>query len=185
MPWLNMCTAATPAGSERRRPSTTLAYVNVDASHRGSRSVVHTSICRSVTSRSPFSVAKTSNVACLLHAFPVETYVETLALLFLGDAQADRPVDDFENDKTAGAAHDERRGDGADLDQHVRIGLADLLDVEHSGQYRADDAADAVHAEGVERVVVAERSLHRCCGKEAEHARRDADPERAVDANEA
>ena len=35
---------------------------------------------------------------------------------------------------------------------------ADRLDGEHAGQDRADDAADAVHAEGVERVVVAQRA---------------------------
>ena len=41
------------------------------------------------------------------------------------------------------------------LDQAGRA--ADGLDREDAGQQRADDAADAVHAEGVEAVVVAER----------------------------
>src|SRR5262252_4396787 len=43
----------------------------------------------------------------LLHAFAVETYVEPFALLFLGDAQTDRPVDDFEDDEAADTAHHE------------------------------------------------------------------------------
>ncbi len=54
--------------------------------------------------------------------------------------------------------YDQRRGDGAELHHEVRVGAADVLDVEHAGQQRADDAADAVHAEGVERVVVAEHA---------------------------
>ena len=43
-------------------------------------------------------------------------------------------------------------------------------DREHAGQQRAGEAADAVHAEHVERIVVAELLLELGAGPEAERA---------------
>ena len=68
--------------------------------------------------------------------------------------------------KVATAAVDHRGADADQLDhdlaavafQHAGR-AADVLDREHAGQQGADDTADAVHAEDVERVVVAEHAL--------------------------
>src|SRR6266567_1204159 len=78
----------------------------------------------------------------LLHALSMETYIEALALLFLGNAQADDHIDDLEDDEASDAAHDQRRHDGAELDQQVGIGPTDFLDIEHAGEHGTDDAAD-------------------------------------------
>src|SRR6202044_131253 len=50
---------------------------------------------------------------------------------------------------------------------------------EHAGQQRADDAADRVHAESVERVVVAEHVLEAGGAPVAANATSDADHQRA------
>ena len=68
----------------------------------------------------------------------METYIETFALLFLGDAQPDRPVDHLQDDDAAHAAHDERRRHSGILDPDDRISPTDFLDVEVSGEDRAD-----------------------------------------------
>ena len=51
--------------------------------------------------------------------------------------------------------------------------------VEHARQDGAEDAADAVHAEHVERVVVAERALQLRDREQADHAGQQADDDRA------
>src|SRR5438093_4768828 len=108
----------------------------------------------------------------------METYVETFAFFFLRHAQADDYIDHLEDDEAADTADNERRGHGAELHQHVRVGAAYILDVENAGQQGPDDAADAVDSEGIERVVVAESPLDRGRGEEAENTRRDADHQR-------
>src|SRR4030081_3671043 len=104
----------------------------------------------------------------------METYIETFALLFFRYAQADDHIDDLEADEAADAADNERGDDGAELHQEIRVGSADFLDVENTGQQSADDAANAVNAECIERVVVAEGLLDRCRCDEAENPRSDA-----------
>ena len=79
--------------------------------------------------------------------------------------------------------------DGADADQLVdhlaRVAFdeagvaAVLVDREDAGQDRADDAADAVDAEAVERVVIAEGVLERGGAEVAADAAGDADHHRA------
>src|SRR5438876_10131136 len=62
----------------------------------------------------------------LLHSFAVETDIETFALLFFGDAQADDHVDDLEDHEATDAAIHQRRGDRAKLHQDVGIGATDV-----------------------------------------------------------
>src|SRR5260370_42176590 len=62
-----------------------------------------------------------------LHPFAVETYIETFALLFLGDAQANDHVDDLEDDEAAHAAVDQRRENRTELHQHIGVRFADVL----------------------------------------------------------
>ncbi len=99
----------------------------------------------------------------LLDDFAVEVDVETLDLDLLGDPQTDDHVDDLEDDERARRRPDDGREDAVELVQtwpalpSSRPGLAaDRLDGEDAGQDRADEAADGVDAEGVERVVIAE-----------------------------
>src|SRR5260370_19279205 len=89
---------------------------------------------------------------CLLHPLAVKTYVETLALLFFGDAQADNHVDDLEDNETADPRVHQGRAYRAELHKEVGVRAADVLDIEHTGQQSAYDAADAEHAEPVERI---------------------------------
>ena len=58
-------------------------------------------------------------------------------------------------------------------------GAAERRIHQDAGPDRADDAADAVHAEHVERVVVAERVLHRGAEEQADRAGDEAEHERA------
>src|SRR5712691_11684615 len=116
-------------------------------------------------------------------SFAVQAEVETLPLRFVGDAQADRDVNDLEDNVAADATDKQRSQHTIDLDHQVRIDAADILDVEHSGQDRADDPADAVHTERIQRVVVAEHLFHRRRGQETEYACRDTDDESARNAD--
>src|SRR5439155_6588578 len=90
----------------------------------------------------------------------VQGDVQTLPLLFLGDAQTDKQVDHFEDDEAANAADEQGCDHAVGLGQEAGVCTADFLDVEHAGEERADDPADAVHTERVQRVVVAEHLFH-------------------------
>src|ERR1022692_52842 len=125
------------------------------------------------------------NLPGLLHPLAVKTYVETFAFLFFGDAQADHHVDDLEDDETTDPGDCQSRTDGAKLDHEVGVRAADVLDVEHAGQQGADNAADAVHAESVERIVVVEHFLDVGRREKAEHARCNADDKCTRDADKA
>src|SRR6266446_5397659 len=100
--------------------------------------------------------------------------VETFALHLNAGAQADDDIDDLVEDRRADARPHQRGADAPGLRSHLtdEIVVRDLADgVVHdpgaaerrvhqdAGAERADDAADAVDAEHVERVVVAERVL--------------------------
>jgi len=87
---------------------------------------------------------------------------------------------------------DEHRDDADRLVDHLhRIafeqagGAAVLVDREHAGEQRAGGAADSVHPERVERVVIAEHVLEAGAAPVADDAGRDADPERAHRTDEA
>src|SRR5277367_4127006 len=102
----------------------------------------------------------------LLNDFAVQREVEAVTLDFVGYAQADRHVDDFQDDQRDDRIVDD---DHADADQLIDdlLGVAFdeagrtaiFIDRQDPGQNRADGAADAVDAEAVERVVIAEGVL--------------------------
>src|SRR5712691_8348504 len=121
--------------------------------------------------------------SCYLLA--VQADVETFPLLVLGDAQADHHVDHLEEDVAADTADQQGSDHAVKLGQETGVGTADFLDVEHAGEERADDPADAVHTERVQRIVVAEHLLHRSRCQEAEYACRDTDDESARYADKA
>jgi hypothetical protein len=100
-------------------------------------------------------------------------------------AQADDHVDDLVEDRRADARYHQRGADAPALRDHLgdQIVVRDLAGgVIHdaraaegrihqdAGAERADDAAGAVDAEHVERVVVAERVLHHGAEEQADHA---------------
>src|SRR6185369_14775964 len=108
--------------------------------------------------RAPQSIRRTGHEThgSLLHTLSVSTDVETRCLSFFADAESDGDRDEHQQDQTdyqrvgrAGADTDELRGDAA-------FDAADGDRGEHAGEHRADDAADGVNAEGIERIVVAE-----------------------------
>ncbi len=90
------------------------------------------------------------------HLLAVQADVQTFAFLLFGDAQADDPVDDLEDDEGDDGVVDDGEAHALGLDQdlgHIAFqgagGAADGLDREHAGEHGADDAADGMHAEGV------------------------------------
>ncbi len=103
-----------------------------------------------------------------MHRLAMKVDVEALDLFLGRDAQPDDHVDDLEDDegrdRTPGDADQGAPELGQDLtaiavDQALLAHAADCLDGEHAGQDRTDEAADAMHAERVERVVVAQGVL--------------------------
>ena len=141
---------------------------------------------RRLSSESSVIVPRWFRAKSLLNHLAVQVDVETLDLDRLADPDADQDVDDDQDHEGGEGAPDDGGEDALDLRQHLtgiaveQAGLAaDRLDGEHAGQDSADDAADRVDAEDVERVVVAEGPLDRRRGEEAADAGGDADPERA------
>ncbi len=93
----------------------------------------------------------------LLDAFAVKNLVEALALVIFVDTNPDRHIDTLQDYRGADPAPKDGDDDTLDLDPHLdKIalqntgGAADGLDGEHTGQKRADDAADTMDAEAVE-----------------------------------
>src|SRR5947208_17177623 len=84
----------------------------------------------------------------------VQGDVQTLPLLFLGDAQTDKQVDHFEDDEAANAAYEQGCDHAVGLGQQAAVCTAHFLAVEHPGEERADDPADARHTERVNRRVL-------------------------------
>src|SRR5262249_19183670 len=132
----------------------------------------------------------------------VQREIETLALHLIADAQPDEDVHDLEDDQRHDGVVDEDDDDALDLVDHLhRVAFdqagraAVLLDREHAGEQRAagdragekraDGAADGVHAEGVERIIVAQHVLQAGAAPVAEDAGGDADAQRAERADEA
>ena len=112
--------------------------------------------------------------------------VEAFDLDRLAHADAGQDVHQDENDEGGERRPRNGRGNAFDLRPDLAdiafqrpFGPADRLDREYAGQDRPDDAADAVHAENVERIVVADGALDRGRGEEAADAGRSPDPERA------
>src|ERR1700721_2113538 len=111
----------------------------------------------------------------LLDALPMQGDVQTLALLLLADAQPDGLFDDYQDHVTRDESVDDRRRHTLQLCEHRTVHSADFLAHEHAREQRADDAADAVHAESVQRIVVAQHLLERSCRNETQDSRGDPD----------
>ena len=118
--------------------------------------------------------------------------VEAVALDLFRDAQTDDRLDDREDDEGDDCViHDDRDDADALVDDLAGValeeagGAAVLLDREHAGQERADHAANAVDAEAVERVVIAEHVFEAGRAPVAADAAGDADRHRADRTNEA
>src|SRR5580704_6827413 len=129
----------------------------------------------------PGSAPTVISFSRLLNGLAVQREIETLLLDLGGHPQPDDHVDDLENDQRHDHVVDEDRADADRLvDDLHRIaleqsgGAAVLADREHAGENRAGGAADPVHPEGVERVVVAERVLEAGAAPVADDAGRDA-----------
>src|SRR5664279_2647471 len=108
-------------------------------------------------------VAGATRRSAVVSRLAVRRDVEPFALVLLGDAQADRHVDDLVGDQRDDAGPDDgddhrleldpdlvEDADGADRRGHPVGDLpraAQHLRVEDAGEQRADDAADTMHAE--------------------------------------
>src|SRR5258708_23257692 len=118
--------------------------------------------------------------------------METFALDLLADSQADEDVDDLEDDQRHDGVVDEDNHEAFDLvEQLHRIAFdqagraAVLLDREHAGEQRAHGSPDRVHAECVERIVIAQHVLQAGAAPGAETSSCDPDAPRADRADEA
>src|SRR5436190_20244345 len=96
----------------------------------------------------------------------MEREVEAVALDLLSHPQAHRPVDHLEDHEADGAPIDDGHQNAVTLHPELRQVAfkkarlaADLGGGEDPGQKRADDAADAVHAEDIERIVATDQAL--------------------------
>ncbi|AAW77739.1 PilL protein [Xanthomonas oryzae pv. oryzae KACC 10331] len=122
----------------------------------------------------------------LVRGFAVRGDVQALALGFFAHAQAEYQLGDHK-------PHHRHHADPADRDSDAQRLDADLMnDVviaallaaqrgsrEHAGQDRADDAAQAMHAEHVQAVVGTEQALQTGDAPHAEHAGSQANDDRA------
>src|ERR1700728_814533 len=111
---------------------------------------------------------------------------ETSALAALADEKADDHVDDLEDDQGHDHVVDEDSDDTDYLIDHLAGiafdqsgGTAKSLDGEYAGEDGAGRATDGVHAEGIERVVVAEEVLEAGAAPVTDNTGGDADSERA------
>src|SRR5690606_40224523 len=93
--------------------------------------------------------------------------VEAFDLRGLVDPQTHQGLHDHQDHEGGDGAPDDGRDDAVDLQGHLRhvafeeaSRSADRLDREDACQNGPDDAADAVDAEYVEAVVIAQRPLH-------------------------
>src|SRR5882672_11148572 len=118
----------------------------------------------------------------LLYDFAVQCEVETVALRVLCHAQADKHLDHAEDDQAGDGIIDEDDGDpDALIEELTDISLqnarrsAVLLDREHPGQQCSDDAANRVHAEAIQRIVIAEHVLQAGASPVTDDARGNSD----------
>src|SRR6202034_2490322 len=128
----------------------------------------------------------------LLHGLPVEGEIEPFTLDVLADAQPDDQIDDLEDDQRHDHVVDEHAADADDLVEHLAGialdqsgGTAVGADSEHAGEDRAGGSANRVHAEGIERVIVAEHVLEAGAAPVADDAGGEADEERSHRADKA
>src|SRR6266404_2273840 len=118
----------------------------------------------------------------LLYHFSVQREIETVALRILRHAEADNHLDREEDDQTGDGIINEDDGDpDALIEELTSISFqntrrsAVLLDCEYPGQQRPDDAANRMHAETIQRIVIAEHALQAGASPVAEDARANSD----------
>src|SRR6202165_1554233 len=118
----------------------------------------------------------------LLYCFSVQREVEAVALGVLRHAEADKHLDDEEDDQTGDGVISEDDGDPDELIEALtNVSLQHtprssvLLDCKHPGQQRPDDAANRMHAEAIQRIVIAEHALQTRASPVAEDARANSD----------
>src|ERR1051326_6471059 len=106
----------------------------------------------------------------LLHHLAVDREIETRALGIGIDPEPDDHIDQLQDDqRDNGVVHD-YAGDAIKLDYQLvgvavdqpTVAFADRGARQHAGQDRAGNAAEPVHPEGVEAVIVTERVLQPC-----------------------
>ena len=128
----------------------------------------------------------TFNIVSLREYLPLGQRVEAFALDVFRHPQPDGQVDQLVGDERDHARPDDRGADAPELRDHLRAhvevtdlvrhivvdaGATDRGIGEYPSEDRAEYAADAVHAEHVERVVVAEHALQARHGPQADQAR--------------
>src|SRR5690606_22915522 len=108
-----------------------------------------------------------SGALCVIGRLAMRGEVETLALVFLARPEPDEGVHRLVEDVRTDAAPQDGDGDRRDLDDDLRedreilaARAAERRRGEDARADGADDSADAVHAEDVEAVVIAEAVLH-------------------------
>src|SRR6185437_11470076 len=134
----------------------------------------------------------TPQQTCLLNRLAVKSEVETV-LLDLGiDPQADHDIDDLQQDQRHDHVVDDDDQHAFDLVQHLpgiafdqARGAAVFADREDAGQDRTGSAADRMHAERIEGVIVTEDVFDEDRAAVADDAGGKADGERTHRADEA
>ncbi len=122
-----------------------------------------------------------------MQGFAVQTVVQALDLLLLGDAQAGSGLADQKDQEGDGAAPNDGGGYAFGLLEHA-VAVAGGVDGgggEDAGEQGAENAAHAVHAEGVQAVVVFQRVLQPDGAAVADRAGQEADDEGALGIDEA
>src|SRR5215471_4867161 len=122
----------------------------------------------------------------------MEREIETVALDVFGHPQPDEHVDEPEDNQRHDAVVDEHHADTESLVDDLNcIALkqtsrtAVLLDSKHAGEQRACSTPDRMHAECIQRVIIAEHRLEAGAAPIAYDAGRYADPECAERADKA
>ena len=102
----------------------------------------------------------------LLHDFSVQREVEPFPLDLLRHAEADEHLDHEKDDQADDGVINENSGHADALVEELSnvalqnaCGSTVLLDREHPGQKRPNDAADRMNAEAIQRIVIAEQAL--------------------------
>src|SRR4029077_15532368 len=112
----------------------------------------------------------------------MQSEIETFPFHFVGDAQADDRIEHFEKDQRDDGIVDDYDRDAFDLIDHLGSialdqagGAAVFTDGEHAGEQRADDTADTMHTEAVERIILVEDPLEASDAPVADDAGSNAD----------
>src|ERR1019366_1158620 len=140
---------------------------------------------RSASQSTPVATFCFATLHRSLDPLAVQRYIQTLSFLLFGDAQTSGHVDDFQNDEAGCEAVDQRGAHTPQLGEDRSVGAADFLAGEDPREQSTDDAADTMHPERVERIVIAQRTLQRGRCEEAYDAGNETDDDRGRGSDEA